>query len=119
MTSSWSASCRCGALRVQLASPAVLQLAHPLDLRDATHATLRVWSWRTLDAPIAEVQVSADGGEWRTLAQVPATDGWDALEVDLSANAGAKVAVRFVLSGDSVSESGAWWLSDREIPQGR
>ena len=34
MTSSWSASCRCGALRVQLASPAVLQLVcHCTDCR--------------------------------------------------------------------------------------
>jgi hypothetical protein len=74
----------------------VLQWAAPVDLTDVLHARLRFASALMSRASSAEVQVSADGRNWQTLATVPRGDEWTTVDVDLSGLADQIFYVRFV-----------------------
>jgi hypothetical protein len=84
--------------------PRVLQLSVPFTLPAAASARLAFESWLTADADgDAEVQVSADGHHWITVASVERSHTWEAIDVDLSAFAGEAVSVRFVLRGGNAA----------------
>jgi len=58
------------------------------------------------------VQVSGDGGPWATLATYTGFEGWQQVDVDLSAFAGQDIGIRFLLETDySVTEDG-WYIDD-------
>jgi hypothetical protein len=74
----------------------VLHWLQPIDLTDATRATLTFASSLTRGRSAGEVQVSSDGITWLTVGGV--TEGREEVAVDLSTFAGRVVYVRFVFS---------------------
>ena len=70
----------------------------PLDLRHSPLSSLHFESRRGTDISTAELQVSLDGQTWQSLAQVPASDDWVGVDVDLSQFAGQIVYLRFVMN---------------------
>jgi len=83
-----------------LVSPAWVSwdLAGPLDLTTATHARLRLRSWRAgTVAGTAVIQVSSNDADWVTVYAVPAVDAWLPVEVDLTSFTGATLSVRGVV----------------------
>ena len=69
----------------------------PLDLRQSPLSSLSFQSRRGTDTSRAELQVSVDGHTWQSLADVPPSDDWIGVDVDLSAFAGQVVYLRFVM----------------------
>lgn len=69
----------------------------PLDLRQSPLSSLSFESRRGTDVSRAELQVSVDGHTWQPLADVPPSDDWTGVDVDLSAFAGQVVYLRFVM----------------------
>ena len=55
----------------------------------------------TAAASRASVQVSLDGMEWATLHEVPASEDWTPIDVDLAAFAGELIYLRFVLDAST------------------
>jgi hypothetical protein len=103
----------------------VLEPAHrtdwieTLDLRMASAAMLSFESSLSMaGASSAEIQVSEDGITWQTLAQVPASDDWITLNVDLSAWAGRVVQVRFAFDARAPLRGGrpdTWLIGDVRV----
>jgi len=77
----------------------VLQWAEAIDLTNATSATLTFQSKLSSAASTASAQVSLDGVTWETIADIPPSDGWTPVSIDLSAFAGHVIYVRLVFDG--------------------
>jgi hypothetical protein len=85
----------------------------PLDLRQSSLSSLHFESRRGTDISTAEVQVSIDGHTWQSVANVPASDDWVGVDVDLSQFAGQIVYLRFVMNADvpgGRSEPARWQI---------
>ncbi len=82
----------------------MLSLADAIDLRGAESAQLRFASWRAGASSRAAVQVSLDGVTWITLGQVPESDRWTDVELDLSPFAGELIRLRFVFEPEAAFE---------------
>ena len=67
-----------------------------IDLTRASQARLSLDARVLSDESAGEIEISVDGGEWRRLITVPASEDWTAVELDLSSWLGHWVAVRFV-----------------------
>jgi hypothetical protein len=110
-----------------VAQPAadLLEAAHrtdwieTLDLRSSSTAVLSFESSLSMDgASSAEIQVSEDGTTWQTLVQVPASDDWITLNVDLGAWAGRVVQVRFAFDAKAPRRGGrpdTWLIGDVRV----
>jgi hypothetical protein len=72
---------------------------HTLDLRSTSSASLTFESALSAGTSNAEVQVSEDGSSWQTIMQVPASEEWMPLSIDLSAWSGRVIQVRFAFQG--------------------
>ena len=81
------------------------------DLKPA-NARLRVDSWLTSPAAQGEIQVSIDGETWHTVAVVAPSESWTPIAVELDADPGARIVVRFVLHG---ALTDTWWLKGLAI----
>jgi hypothetical protein len=89
-----------------------------LDLRHSPLSSLSFQSRRGLDISTAELQVSVDGHSWQSLADVPASDDWVGVDVDLSEFAGQIVYLRFVMNADLPSgrpQPARWQIRRFEI----
>ena len=89
-----------------------LQLMAPVDQRGGRRARLAFDSLRRARGGSALVQVSVDGADWLTLAEIAPADDWQRPVVDLDPFAGHVVAVRFVWRAAS-PRPGDRWLIDR------
>jgi hypothetical protein len=86
------------------AGSAVHRLADAIDLTSAASARLTFQSWFSNQAGSqAEVQASVDGVTWVTIGLVPASGGWQPIDVDLSAFVGGTIEIRFVLDAGSAA----------------
>jgi hypothetical protein len=82
--------------------PQFLMLRTPIDLRDASSATLRFESALSDGASGAFVEVTRDGRNWIRVAAVPPSDEWSTVAVDLSEFVGDVIYVRFTYAGVAV-----------------
>jgi murein DD-endopeptidase MepM/ murein hydrolase activator NlpD len=96
---------------IEGATAATGRLSATVDLRGAASAQLTFESW--LSGALGAVQVSADGATWTTVADVPVTEGWQALSADLTPFAGQVVWVRFAF--ESSNGAGAWRLRGLQV----
>ena len=120
-----SAAGRAAAPTVAQPAADLLDAAHrtdwieTLDLRSSSTAVLSFESSLSMDsASSAEIQVSEDGTTWQTLVQVPASDDWITLNVDLSAWAGRVVQVRFAFDAKAPRRGGrpdTWLIGDVRV----
>jgi hypothetical protein len=98
---------------------AVHRLANAIDLTSATSARLTFQSWLSnRTGSRGEVQVSVDGVHWNPIGLAPASDAWEAVEVDLSAFAGQIIEIRFVLDEATSERNGApgvWRIADLRV----
>jgi hypothetical protein len=90
-------------------------LSYQLDLRAARQPHLSFESRRPDGRASAELQVSVDGVSWQTIVEVPATEDWTTIGVDLNAFAGSLIHVRFVLHPGPGSAAGTWSLAGLRI----
>jgi hypothetical protein len=89
-----------------------------IDLRQASGSLLRFQSRRGADVSRAEIQISLDGETWQTLADVPPSDDWLNIDIDLSGFAGQVVQLRFVIDGEVTEDRSAfnrWVMRHFEI----
>jgi hypothetical protein len=83
----------------------------PIDLTHSTSARLQFWSWLTTSTSTARVEISVDGRTWQPLTDVPATDDWALIDIDLSAFAGQVIWIRFAATGpDGAPATDLTWL---------
>ncbi len=94
----------------------ILRRRPPIELDDASDATLAFSSLFTGGNGIAEVQVSLDGLTWLTLAHVPPDAQWTDVAVDLSAFAGRRIWVQFAFT-PLPGETAAWVVTDVRVQQ--
>ena len=74
----------------------VAGVSERIDLTHAAAAMLTL-NARVLSEDLAgEIEVSVDGGEWRSLLTVTASEDWVAIDLDLSPWLGRTIALRFV-----------------------
>jgi hypothetical protein len=92
----------------------ILRRRPPIDLDDASGATLTFSSLITGGEGIARVQVSVDGLTWWTLAEVPPDAAWTGVAVDLSAFAGRRVWVQFAFT-PLPGETAKWLVTDVRV----
>ena len=77
-----------------------------VDVPVAPGPALRLSSWLSGPAHLrGRIEISRDGETWETAFVVPPSDTWMPLEMDLSAYAGTRVLIRFVVDGATI-----WWL---------
>jgi hypothetical protein len=76
-----------------------LDVIQTLDLRNTSSASLSFSSSLAAEAPVAEVQISEDGDTWQTVMQVPPSEDWVPLSIDLSPWSGRVVHVKFAIPG--------------------
>ncbi|MBK9470668.1 MAG: immune inhibitor A [bacterium] len=79
---------------------------------------LRFWHKYTTEATydFAQVQVSANGGPWTTVAQYDGTlSTWTQVTIDLAAYAGQDLALRFYLTTDVSLTYDGWYIDDVEL----
>ncbi len=65
-------------------------------------------------AGTAEVQVSVDGANWRTVARVAPEETWTEVQVDLSTFAGHRLFVQFAYT-PLLGESGVWRVTNVRV----
>jgi hypothetical protein len=90
-----------------------LMLNAPIDLRQADSPWLQFDSLGLFGNSSAEVQVSFDGADWMTVADLPAGSDWLTSTVDLSAYSGRTIYLRFRLQpsgGDASSDQ--WFITN-------
>ena len=95
------------AMPVDHAVTSVTPVATTITFTAASGARLRVESWLASDAAQGEIQVSTDGETWHTVSVVVPSEHWTPIALDLDADPGARIAVRFVLHG---AAKDTWWL---------
>jgi hypothetical protein len=90
-----------------------LMLNAPIDLRQADSPWLQFDSLGLFGNSSAEVQVSFDGADWMTVADLPAGSDWLTSTVDLSAYSGRTIYLRFRLQpGGGDASSDQWFITN-------
>ena len=85
----------------------------PIDLRQADSPWLQFDSLGLFGNSSAEVQVSFDGTEWMTIADLPAGSDWLTTTLDLGAYAGRTIYLRFRLqSGGGDASADQWFITN-------
>ncbi len=85
----------------------------PIDLRQADSPWLQFDSLGLFGNSSAEVQVSFDGTEWMTIADLLAGSDWLTTTLDLGAYAGRTIYLRFRLqSGGGDASADQWFITN-------
>lgn len=92
----------------------LLRWKRPVDVDAATGSTLAFESSVEGGAGAAEVQVSIDGVNWRTVARIPPEEAWTEAQVDLSNFAGQRLFVQFAYT-PLLGESAAWRVKNVRV----
>ena len=85
----------------------LLRWKRPVDVDASTGSTLTFVSSVEGGAGSAEVQISIDGVNWRTVARIPPDEAWTEMQVDLSNFAGQRLFVQFAYT-PLLGESAVW-----------
>ena len=93
----------------------LLRWQRPIDLDGIADGRLSFWSLLSSATASAEVQVSADGVTWRTVAAVPAGGDWTPVDVDLSEFAGQIFYLQFVYAPGAADDQGVWRVADVRV----
>jgi hypothetical protein len=96
----------------------IAQWIDVIDLRDRAGATLLFESWLVVGDARARLQISIDGRSWTPLMEVPPSDDWLTVALDLDAYASRVVFVRFVLEdpGPEVdARTHRWWVREERL----
>jgi len=92
----------------------LLRWKRPVDVDASTGSTLTFVSSVEGGAGAAEVQVSIDGVNWRTVARVPPEEAWTEVQVDLSNFAGHRLFVQFAYT-PLLGESAVWRVTNVRV----
>lgn len=92
----------------------LLRWKRPVDVDASTGSTLAFGSSVEGGAGAAEVQVSIDGVNWRTVARIPPEEAWTEVQVDLSNFAGHRLFVQFAYT-PLLGESAVWRVRDVRV----
>ncbi len=92
-----------------------LRWQRPIDLDGIADGRLSFWSLISSATGTAEVQVSADGVSWRTLAVVPPGGDWTEIDVDLSDFAGQVFYLQFVYAPGPGEDQSVWRVADVRV----
>ena len=92
----------------------LLRWKRPVDVDASTGSTLTFVSSVEGGAGAAEVQVSIDGVNWRTVARIPPDEAWTEMQVDLSNFAGLRLFVQFAYT-PLLGESAVWRVRNVKV----
>jgi hypothetical protein len=92
----------------------LLRWRRPVDVDASAGSKLTFVSSVEGGAGSAEVQVSLDGVNWRTLARIPPEETMTEVQVDLSAFAGHRLFVQFAFT-PLLGESAVWRVTDVRV----
>ena len=92
----------------------LLRWKRPVEVDASTGSTLVFDSSVEGGAGAAEVQISIDGVNWRTLARIPPDQAWTEVQVDLSNFAGHRLFVQFAYT-PLLGESAVWRVTNVRV----
>ena len=92
----------------------LLRWKRPVEVDASTGSTLTFVSSVEGGAGAAEVQVSIDGVNWRTVARIPPEETWTEVQVDLSNFAGHRLFVQFAYT-PLLGESAVWRVTNVRV----